>query len=82
MTLPVDADGLVSEVGLAQAIAQAGDAPLVAVQAVNSETGVIQPFDAIAEAVRAARGLWLCDATQAVGQDGAARRRLHRLLRA
>ena len=68
ITLPVDGDGLVHKVGLAEAIAQAGDAPLVAVQAVNSETGVIQPFDAIADAVRQARGLWLCDATQAVGK--------------
>ena len=68
LTLPVDADGLVGEAGLVRAIAQAGDAPLVAVQAVNSETGVIQPFGMVAEWVRQARGLWLCDATQAVGR--------------
>ncbi|HLZ77903.1 MAG TPA: aminotransferase class V-fold PLP-dependent enzyme [Sphingomonas sp.] len=66
--LPVDADGLVTEVGLALAFEQAGERPLVAVQIVNSETGVIQPADAIGEAVRAAGGLWLCDATQAVGK--------------
>ncbi len=66
--LPVGADGRVSADGLALAIERAGEAPLVAVQAVNSETGVIQPFETIAETVRSARGLWLCDATQAVGK--------------
>jgi len=66
--LPVGADGRVTEVALALAIEQAGEAPLVAVQAVNSETGVIQPLDAIGEAARGAGGLWLCDATQAVGK--------------
>jgi cysteine desulfurase len=66
--LPVGADGRVTDVGLALALEQAGDAPLVAVQLVNSETGVIQPADAIGEAVRAAGGMWLCDATQAVGK--------------
>jgi cysteine desulfurase len=68
VTLPVDADGLVTGVGLALAFEQAGERPLVAVQLVNSETGVIQPADAIGEAVGAAGGLWLCDATQAVGK--------------
>jgi len=67
-TLPVGADGLVDAAGLAQAIGQAGDTPLVAVQAVNSETGVIQPFATISASVRSARGLWLCDATQAAGK--------------
>lgn len=66
--LPVDADGLVTEVGLALAFEQAGERPLLAVQLVNSETGVIQPAEAIGEAVRAAGGLWLCDVTQAVGK--------------
>jgi cysteine desulfurase len=66
--LAVGADGRVTEVGLALALEQAGAAPLVAVQAVNSETGVIQPFAAVGEAVRAAGGLWLCDATQAAGK--------------
>ncbi len=66
--LPVDEQGLVTEVGLALAFEQAGKRPLVAVQLVNSETGVIQPARAIGEAVRAAGGLWLCDATQAVGK--------------
>jgi cysteine desulfurase len=66
--LPVGPDGRVTDGALARAIEQAGTAPLVAVQAVNSETGVIQPLDVIAGAVRAAAGLWLCDATQAAGK--------------
>lgn len=66
--LPVGSEGLVDAPGLSLAIAQTGGAPLVAVQAVNSETGVIQPYETIADAVRQARGLWLCDATQAVGK--------------
>lgn len=66
--LPVGADGRVTEVGLALAIEQAGERPLVAAQAVNSETGVIQPLDAIGELARTAGALWLCDATQAVGK--------------
>jgi cysteine desulfurase len=72
ISIPVGADGRVTDVGLALALEQAGsqasDAPLVAVQLVNSETGVIQPADGIGAAVSAARGLWLCDATQAVGK--------------
>lgn len=49
LSLPVDADGAV-----------AVDAPqLSALQAANSETGVVQELPA---------GLWLCDATQAFGK--------------
>jgi cysteine desulfurase len=66
--LVVGGDGRVTDVSLALAMEQAGDKPLVAVQLVNSETGVIQPADAIRAAVRGARGLWLCDATQAAGK--------------
>lgn len=68
ITVPVDADGLVTEVPLALTLEQAGAEPLAAIQLVNSETGVIQPGQAILEAVRAAGGLWLCDATQAAGK--------------
>jgi cysteine desulfurase len=66
--LGVGADGLVGNVALALALEQAGERPLVAVQAVNSETGVIQPLKAIGEAIGEAGGLWLCDATQAAGK--------------
>ena len=41
---------------------------VLALQAVNNETGVIQPVAAAAEQVHAAGGLLVCDATQAVGR--------------
>jgi cysteine desulfurase len=68
ITLPVDGNGLISEVTLALRLEEAGERPLVAVQLVNSETGVVQPAEAIGGHIRAAGGLWLCDATQAVGK--------------
>jgi cysteine desulfurase len=41
---------------------------LVAVQHVNSETGVIQPVEAIGRAIRDSGGLWLCDCAQSAGK--------------
>lgn len=41
---------------------------LVAIQTVNSETGVIQPAAAIAAAIRERGGLWLADAAQSAGK--------------
>jgi len=41
---------------------------LVAIQTVNSETGVIQPAEAIAAAIRERGGLWLADAAQSAGK--------------
>jgi cysteine desulfurase len=55
--VPVDADGLVDPDRLPRA-------DLLAVQHANNETGVIQPFDRIAQAVRAAGGLLLADCAQ------------------
>ncbi|MCJ2186085.1 cysteine desulfurase family protein [Novosphingobium beihaiensis] len=46
----------------------AGLAGLVAVQQVNSETGVVQDLAAIAEAVRAAGGVLLADCAQGAGK--------------
>jgi len=43
---------------------------LIAVQQVNSETGVIQPLAAVAGAVRAAGGLLLADCAQGAGKLG------------
>lgn len=43
-------------------------AGLVAVQQVNNETGVIQPLDAVAAAVRSAGGLLLADCAQGAGK--------------
>jgi cysteine desulfurase len=60
--LPVDAQG--------QALTLNTIAPgdLVAIQQVNSETGVIQPVDALADTVHEAGGLLLCDASQSAGK--------------
>lgn len=59
--LGVDGAGLVYPA----ATALAG---LVAVQHANNETGVIQPMDAIVEAVRGAGGLLLADCAQTAGK--------------
>ena len=44
------------------------DVLLVSVMAANSETGVLNPVDEIAERVRAAGALYHCDATQMAGR--------------
>lgn len=59
--LAVDANGLIDSANLASE-------GLVAVQHVNNETGVIQPLDAIGDAVREAGGLLLADCAQSVGK--------------
>lgn len=58
--LPVDGEGRV--------LAEGTLTGLVAVQQVNNETGVIQPLDELAEAVRAAGGLLLADCAQSAGK--------------
>ncbi|CAA9531662.1 MAG: Cysteine desulfurase [uncultured Sphingosinicella sp.] len=47
---------------------RAGPPPLVAIQHVNSETGVGQPVGSYAQAVRAAGGLLLSDCSQSAGK--------------
>lgn len=64
--LAVMSDGKINLDALEVALAR-GPA-LVAIQLINNETGVIQPAQAIAERVRAAGSLWLCDAAQAAGK--------------
>lgn len=59
--LGVDARGLADPADCALA-------GVVAVQQVNNESGVIQPLDAIAAAVRGAGGLLLADAAQGAGK--------------
>lgn len=59
--LPVDGGGCIDP---ADCVLPA----LVAVQQVNSETGVIQPLDEIAEAVRSAGGVLLADCAQGAGK--------------
>jgi len=58
--LPVDGEGRV--------LTEGSLAGLVAVQQVNNETGVIQPLDELAEAVRATGGLLLADCAQSAGK--------------
>ncbi len=64
--LPVQPDGRLDPVVLAQALAV--PALLVSVMAVNNETGVIQGIPALAALSRAAGALFHTDAAQAVGK--------------
>jgi cysteine desulfurase len=64
--LSVDREGLIDLDELKNAISD--QTILVAVMYVNNETGVIQPVKQIAEIVHAAKSIFLCDATQAVGK--------------
>ena len=69
--LPVDADGVLDLDALRAALVD-GPRALVGVQWANSETGVIQPIEAIAEIVRAAGGILLVDAAQMPARASAA----------
>jgi cysteine desulfurase len=64
--LLVDEGGVIDPAVLKSELAE-GPA-LVAIQQVNNETGVIQPLDAIAEAVREAGSLLLADCAQGAGK--------------
>ena len=65
--LPVSGDGLLDRDALRTALA-AGAPALVALQAANNETGVLQPVDEVAAEVHAAGGALVCDAVQAAGR--------------
>ncbi|MGF1550571.1 MAG: cysteine desulfurase family protein, partial [Sphingomonadaceae bacterium] len=65
--IPVTREGIVEPERVAEAIAGA-ERPLVAVQAVNNETGVIQPLDEIAPVVAEAGGLLFADCVQSAGK--------------
>jgi cysteine desulfurase len=67
--LPVGSDGVIDLDALRDALAD-GQPALVAVQAINSETGVIQPIATVAEIVHEADGLLLVDAAQSPASDG------------
>lgn len=67
--IPLGSDGALDLAALAAVLDRlSGRRPLLALQAVNSETGVVQPVGAAAEMVRAAGGALICDASQAVGR--------------
>ena len=61
------ADGRVDLADLEAAVA-AAERPLVAVQSVNNETGVLQPVDEVAAIVNGAGGLLLTDCAQSAGK--------------
>lgn len=68
-TVALTADGALSLDALSEALAlRSGLRVALALQAANSETGVIQPVAEAAALVHAAGGLAICDATQAVGR--------------
>ncbi len=64
--IAVGSDGLIDEGALAEVLAQGPG--VVAIQAVNNETGILQPIDSIAERVRAAGSLLLADCAQSAGK--------------
>jgi cysteine desulfurase len=67
--LPVQQDGTVLPDALIGRLGALGaKAPLVAVQAVNSETGVCQAFDQLSPIVRKAGGLLFADCAQSAGK--------------
>jgi cysteine desulfurase len=65
--IAVGPDGMLDLDDLDAALAGA-ERPLVAVQSVNNETGVIHPIGEVAERVRAAGGLLLTDCAQSAGK--------------
>ena len=64
--LPVGRDGLLDEAALDALLAR-GPA-LVAIQAVNNETGILQPLDRLAPRIRAAGSLLLADCAQSASK--------------
>jgi cysteine desulfurase len=67
-TLDVDADGIIDVAALESRLANIGEAAMVAVQAANNETGVLQPTTRIAELAHAAGAVFVCDAVQLAGR--------------
>jgi cysteine desulfurase len=70
-TLPVLASGMVDLEALDRALAahpKDAGLPMVAVMLVNNETGVVQPVAEVARLVKAAGGLLVVDAVQAIGR--------------
>lgn len=67
--LPLEPEGALSLEALAKALRrQAGKRIMVALQAANHETGVLQPVREAAELVHATGGVLVCDASQAIGR--------------
>lgn len=68
LRLAVDLDGRLVMASLSRALDIGSHRPLVIVQSVNSETGVVQDNDAVTTLVRSGKGLVLCDCSQSAGK--------------
>lgn len=67
--LPVQHDGTIARDALVGRLGALGAGmPLVAIQSVNNETGVIQPLDMLGQVAREARGLLFADCSQSAGK--------------
>ena len=71
--LPVAEDGVIEMAALQEQVAalsaqHGAGSVMVAIQAANNETGVVQPIARIAEVVKAQGALLVCDAVQAAGR--------------
>jgi len=66
--LGVRADGVIDLAQLEALLAESAEPALVALQLANNETGAVQPISEAARLVRAAGGLLLVDAAQALGR--------------
>ena len=70
-SVALDADGRLDLAALEAALGRhAGRRVMLALQAANNETGVVQPVRAAADLVHAAGGYVVCDAVQAIGKIG------------
>ena len=67
VVLPVDSNGVVSERAVQDSLAD-GTIKAVFVMAANNETGVLQPWNQIAEVCRNAGVTYICDASQWLGK--------------
>jgi cysteine desulfurase len=68
-TVPLTPEGVLDLEALESALARnAGRRVMLALQAANNETGVIQPVAAAAALIHASGGFVVCDAVQAVGK--------------
>lgn len=66
--VPVDADGVVIIEALQALLNDGGAVPLVAIQAANNETGVIQDISRLAQVTHDAGGILIVDCAQAAGR--------------
>jgi cysteine desulfurase len=68
-TIPLSRKGLIALEALEAALARhSGERVMLALQAVNNETGVIQPVAEAAALIHGANGVVVCDAVQSVGR--------------